>query len=280
MLLAAADAAGQAPPPSQGQATKQVADFTLPDVEGRRVSLSSFQGKTGVLIAFVKGTWCPHCADLILQLQQLKATDLARIPVLVISPEPAAQTIGWMKKIEAERGFRLSMQFLVDSALRFAPRYGLTREVSGTQGRPPNVVLLDPTGRQVWSWTEGHDKNLAIGPSLHAADRGDPGEPALRPKRDGDPMSFWASRRVLLTGGGGFLGRALLRTLSERGRRPRLRPGDRRAGPSGEGRPFAGSSRRRSPISSSTRPRSSAASGRTAPTPGASSTRTPSWGSS
>jgi GDP-L-fucose synthase len=30
-------------------------------------------------------------------------------------------------------------------------------------------------------------------------------------------MSFWASRRVLVTGGGGFLGRVLLRTLSERG---------------------------------------------------------------
>ena len=116
----------------------------------------------------MKGTWCPHCADLILQLQQLKGGDLARIPVLVISPEPAAQTIAWMKKVEAERGFRFAMQFLVDSALRFAPRYGLTREVSGTQGRPPNIVLLDPTGRQEWSWAEAHDKNLAIGPSLRA----------------------------------------------------------------------------------------------------------------
>ncbi len=168
MALTAGDAAGQAPPPSQGNATKQVADFVLPDVEGRPVSLSSYQGKSGVLIAFVKGTWCPHCADLILQLQALKATDLARIPVLVISPEPASQTIGWIKKVEADRGIRLTQRFVVDSALRFAPRYGLTREVSGTQGRPPNVVLLDPTGRQVWSWAEGHDRNVAIGPSLHA----------------------------------------------------------------------------------------------------------------
>ena len=39
----------------------------------------------------------------------------------------------------------------------------------------------------------------------------------MRPKGDGNPVSFWASRRVLVTGGGGFLGRALLRTLSERG---------------------------------------------------------------
>jgi peroxiredoxin len=168
MLLAVGEAAVPAPTPSRGSATRQVAEFVLPDVEGRPVSLSSYQGKSGVLIAFVKGTWCEHCADLILQLQTLKATDLARIPILVISPEPASQTIGWMKRIEGERGVRLSMRFVVDSALRFAPRYGLTREISGTQGRPANVVLLDPTGRQVWSWAEGHDKHLAIGPSLHA----------------------------------------------------------------------------------------------------------------
>ena len=38
-------------------------------------------------------------------------------------------------------------------------------------------------------------------------------------------MSFWASRRVLVTGGGGFLGRALLRTLSERGAAHVFAPG-------------------------------------------------------
>jgi peroxiredoxin len=168
MLLTVGGAAGQTLSPSKGSAARQVAEFTLPDVEGRPVSLSSFQGKSGVLIAFVKGTWCSHCTDLILQLQTLKVTDLARIPVLVLSPEPASQTIGWVKKVEADRGIRLTHRFVVDSALRFAPRYGLTREISGTQGRPPNIVLLDPTGRQVWSWTEGHDKILAIGPSLHA----------------------------------------------------------------------------------------------------------------
>jgi peroxiredoxin len=167
-LLAALSAGGQAPPPPKGSASKQVADFTLPDLEGRPVSLAAFQGKTAVLLAFVKGTWCPHCVDLILQLQKLKATDLSRIPVLVISPEPATQTLGFLTKLQTERGSRLSMTFLVDTALRFAPRYGLTREVSGSQGRPPNVVLLDPGGRQVWYWAEGHDRNLEIGPSLHA----------------------------------------------------------------------------------------------------------------
>lgn len=167
-LIAVGPAAGQEPSRSRAGATRQVADFTLPDLEGLPVSLSAFQGKSGVLIAFVKGTWCPHCVDLLLQLQKLRATDLLRIPVLVISPEPASQTLGFLRKLEAERGIRLSMRFVVDSALRFAPRYGLTREVSGSQGRPPNVVLLDPTGRQVWSWAEGHDKSLEIGPSLHA----------------------------------------------------------------------------------------------------------------
>ncbi len=38
-------------------------------------------------------------------------------------------------------------------------------------------------------------------------------------------MSFWASRRVLVTGGGGFLGRALLKTLAERGAASVFAPG-------------------------------------------------------
>ncbi len=38
-------------------------------------------------------------------------------------------------------------------------------------------------------------------------------------------MSFWSSRRVLVTGGGGFLGRALRRTLAERGAAHLFSPG-------------------------------------------------------
>ncbi len=167
-VLLCSPVAGQQPTPEPSGAGRQVADFTLPDLEGRPVSLSMYQGKSGVLIAFLKGTWCPHCADLILQLQRLRATDLARIPVLVISPEPASQTLGFLKRMEAERGIRFTIRFVVDSALRFAPRYGLTREISGSQGRPPSLVLLDPAGRQVWSWTSGHDANVDIAPSLHA----------------------------------------------------------------------------------------------------------------
>jgi len=148
-------------------ATKPLAPFVLPDLEGRTVSLSMFEGQTPVVVAFIKGTWCPHCADLLIQLEKLKTTDLAGVPVLVISPEPAPQVIQFLVRLEADSKIRLTHRFLVDSTLRFAPRYGLAREVSSSQGRPPNILFLDRRGRLVWAWSAGHDQILPIGPSLH-----------------------------------------------------------------------------------------------------------------
>ncbi|MGE5346343.1 MAG: peroxiredoxin family protein [Acidithiobacillales bacterium] len=157
----------QPPRPPEQPATKPLPPFTLPDLEGRKVSLSMFEGRTPVVIAFIKGTWCPHCVDLLIQLENLKATDLAGVPVLVISPEQAPQVIQFLVRLEADRKIRLTHRFLVDSALQFGPRYGLAREVSSTQGRPPSVLYLDRRGRVLWAWSAGHERILPIGPSLH-----------------------------------------------------------------------------------------------------------------
>jgi peroxiredoxin len=166
-LGAGAGRAAERPLPPEPPATKPLPPFVLPDLQGRTVSLAMFQGRTPVVVAFIKGTWCPHCADLLIQLEKLKATDLAGIPVLVISSEPAPQVIQFLVRLEAARKIRLTHRFLVDAALRFAPRYGLAREVSSAQGRPPSLLYLDRGGRLVWAWTAGHDQLLAIGPSLH-----------------------------------------------------------------------------------------------------------------
>lgn len=159
--------AAERPLPPEPPATKPLPPFALPDLEGRTVSLAMFQGRTPVVVAFIKGTWCPHCADLLIQLEKLKATDLAGIPVLVISSEPAAQVLQFLVRLEAERKIRLTHRFLIDAALQFAPRYGLTREISASQGRQPSLLYLDRGGRLIWAWTAGHDQLLAIGPSLH-----------------------------------------------------------------------------------------------------------------
>lgn len=167
-LLAAvsAAAAGQPVPPDT-PASHPLPPFTLPDLEGRMIGASTFEGRSPVLVVFVKGTWCPHCVDLLIELETLKATDLARIPVLVISPQPAPQTVQFLVGLEASRKIRLTHTFLTDAGLRFGPRYGLAREVSGRQGRPASVLYLDREGRQVWGWTGGHDQSVPVGPSLH-----------------------------------------------------------------------------------------------------------------
>jgi peroxiredoxin len=159
-------AAEQRVPPDL-PANQAIPSFALPDLQGHIVSLSMFEGRTPVVVAFIKGTWCPHCADLLIQLEKLKTTDLAGVPVVVISPEPAPQILQFLVRLEADRKIRLTHIFLVDTALRFAPRYGLTREVSATQGRPPSILYLEPGGHLIWAWTSGHDQLLAIGPSLH-----------------------------------------------------------------------------------------------------------------
>jgi peroxiredoxin len=166
-LHAGTGVSAETPRPQELPATRPLPPFALPDLEGRTVSLAMFQGRTPVVVAFVKGTWCPHCADLLIQLEALKATDLAGVPVLVISPEPAPQVIQFLVRLEADRKIRLTHRFLVDSALQFAPRYGLAREVSASQGRLPSVLYLDRAGRLVWAWSGGHDRMLPIGPSLH-----------------------------------------------------------------------------------------------------------------
>lgn len=167
-LLAAGKGWSQERPvPPDHAARNPLPPFALSDLEGRTVSLSMFQGQTPVLVAFIKGTWCPHCVDLLIQLQTLKATDLAGVPVLVISPEPAPQITQFLVRLEADRRVRLTHRFLIDAALRFAPRYGLAREVSSSQGRPPSILYLDRRGHLVWSWSGGHEQVLPIGPSLH-----------------------------------------------------------------------------------------------------------------
>ena len=166
-LVPGAGAAAGQTLPSDAASGKPLPPFVLPDLEGRSVGPPTFEGRSPVVVVFIKGTWCPHCVDLLIELEKLKVTDLAGVPVLVVSSQPAAQTVQFVVRLEADRGIRLSHRFLTDSALRFAPRYGLARETSGRQGRPANVLYLDRGGRQVWAWSGGHDRSLPVGPSLH-----------------------------------------------------------------------------------------------------------------
>jgi peroxiredoxin len=55
-----------------GYAQDAASDFTLPNLAGEQVSLSSFNGAENVLLVFGT-TWCPYCVSEIPELNQLQA---------------------------------------------------------------------------------------------------------------------------------------------------------------------------------------------------------------
>ena len=153
-----------ATPPRPGDRGETLAPFTLPDLDGRPVSLETFRGRP-IVVFFLKGSWCPHCVDLLIQLEQLKTGDLASLPVLVLTMEPPGQIRQLVIRMERDRRIRLTHLFLFDASLRFGARYRLTAEAPA-RGFPPYLLLLDKEGREAWSWSEGHDKIRAVTPTL------------------------------------------------------------------------------------------------------------------
>jgi len=66
--------AGAAAAPGEG--SDLPADFTLPDLEGRAVTLGPFLGKTPVLLVFW-ATWCPECKAAIPEINAMATGPLA-----------------------------------------------------------------------------------------------------------------------------------------------------------------------------------------------------------
>lgn len=63
---------GSAPAASRQTATEPLPDFTLPDQNGKPVSLHQFIGKKPVLLAFW-ATWCPHCVEAVPEINRMNA---------------------------------------------------------------------------------------------------------------------------------------------------------------------------------------------------------------
>jgi len=140
--------------------------FSLPDLDGKRVGLADFKGRTFVVVAFLRGSSCSHCVDLMIQLEELKASVLARIPVLVVTPEPAGTTRSFLLRLASERKLVLTHTFLVDGNFRFGALYNLTYDAGSKRGRPPFLFLLNRSGQQAWAWSSGHGAALPVAPRL------------------------------------------------------------------------------------------------------------------
>jgi len=113
-----------------------VADFTLPDLQGRQVRLSSLRGN--VVFVNVWATWCQPCVDEMPTIQRLYDQMQARgLEVLAVSLDPlGAQIIEpFMRK------YQLSFPVLLDTKSHIEKLYGTT-------GVPESFVI-DKSGRLV-----------------------------------------------------------------------------------------------------------------------------------
>lgn len=75
-------------------------DFTLPDENGKEVTLSSFEGVRTVLLMFVRGDWCPSC-HIMLRTYEKNRTKFQEknILMLAVGPDPVNVNKNMVKKL-------------------------------------------------------------------------------------------------------------------------------------------------------------------------------------
>lgn len=125
--------AGSKTHPRVGQ---PVADFVLPDIQGRQVQLSSLRGK--VVFINVWATWCQPCIDEMPTIQRLYEQMQARgLEVLTVSLDPLGAQIvePFMNR------YQLSFPVLLDTKSQVEKLYGTTGV--------PESFIVDQNGHLV-----------------------------------------------------------------------------------------------------------------------------------
>jgi peroxiredoxin len=135
--LAAARAAANEPTPAAIGST--VADFSLPDAEGRARTLASLKGKNGTALIFVS-TRCPVSNNYNERMQKLAEDYRARGVAVVGINSNFEETPEEIRNHAKEKG--LTFTILKDAGSRVADKLGA--------GKTPEVFFLDARGRLVY----------------------------------------------------------------------------------------------------------------------------------
>ena len=121
-------------------------DFTLPDQDGKQVSLSDFRGQTVVLV-FYPADFSPVCTDQLSVYQEvLPEFETRKVQLLGISVDGAF----------CHRAFKSHMNLDIPLLADFHPKgdvarkYGVWSEEYGVSGRA--LILVDPDGVVTWSY--------------------------------------------------------------------------------------------------------------------------------
>jgi peroxiredoxin len=121
-------------------------DFTLPDQDGTRVSLSAFRGQTVVLV-FYPSDFSPVCTDQLSIYQEvLPELEQRGAQLLGISVDGAF----CHKAFQQHQGLTIPLLADFHPKGEVARAYGVWSEDFGLSGRA--LVMVDPTGVVQWSY--------------------------------------------------------------------------------------------------------------------------------
>lgn len=116
--------------------------FTLPDQEGRKVSLAEFQGKKNVVLVFYPGDMTPGCT---MQLCSIRDdwSKFAKRDAVVFGVNHAAA--------DSHRAFvekyRFPFPLLIDTGKRVSVAYGAVKSLFKVKVIRRTVVVVDTEGR-------------------------------------------------------------------------------------------------------------------------------------
>jgi len=151
VALLAACSSG-APPPKETAAARAIADFSLPDIQGKAVRLSDSSGK--VRLVDFWATWCAPCREEIPMFKELHAAYASRgLTLLAVSDEDAKTVRTFVEK----EG--IPWQNLLDADGKVAEQFG------GVLGLPM-AFLIDGDGKLVAQFGPGLVPRTALEPKI------------------------------------------------------------------------------------------------------------------
>ena len=133
------------------QAGKPAPAFTLPDQDGKLVSLADFEGKQAVLLYFYPKDDTPGCTKEACGFRDdEKALEKLGVAVLGVSPDGAASHTRFIKK------FKLRFSLLSDPDRKLLKRYGAfgekVKDGQKTLGVIRSSVLIGKDGTVLRHW--------------------------------------------------------------------------------------------------------------------------------
>ena len=125
-------------------------DFTLSDMNGKQVSLSSFKGKKHVLLVVYRGNWCPYCMSQLDSFESLLPL-LGRFDIQLVGVSPDL-----LKKVDkTTKKFDSDYIFLGDEKMEMIDLYGLRKDATLPH---PATILINSKGEVVWFYASSDFK--------------------------------------------------------------------------------------------------------------------------